>query len=313
MAKKSSSPGSASGFSPAMKRNIALVVVAIALGVQIFTMCKKKADVPSPAGSPQGNHSPSTLQSSTNTSGSRHLEMGIPKGGDGATTYLLIRKQYALQYNGTKNGPDWVSSNLNAKDFGDTERKQGQFMPDPELPPQFYHVRHQDYSNTGYDRGHMVRSEERTASRADNDATFYTTNLLPQYHDLNAGPWLRLEEFCQFLAVRRNKELYIMCGGIFDKNYPTIGKQSNVAVPKACYKIIVVLERGQGARDVNENTLVIAAIMPNITGIERNQWRQYQTTVDEIERQTGIDFLTALPENIQKAIESRMAQSISMR
>lgn len=297
----------------ALTRNIGLVVLVIVVGIQIFTTCKKQTGTNS--GTTTQSQQPSGSQSgaSANTTGSRHLEMGIPKGGDGAPTFLLIRKQYALQYNGTKNVPDWVSSNLNADDFGDTERKQGQFMPDPDLPPQFYRVRHQDYSNTGYDRGHMVRSEERTASRADNDATFYTTNLLPQKHELNAGPWLRLEEFCQFLAQRRKKELYIICGGIFDKNYETIGKRNNVAIPKACYKIIVILERGQGLRDVNENTPVIAAIMPNVEGIERGQWRQYQTTVDDVERQTGIDFLTAVPENIQKAIESRAAQSLSMK
>lgn len=290
-----------------LTRTIGALVLAVLIGVQIFTMCNKKTDKPQsqqPSG-PQGSVTP-------NTTGSKHLEMGVPKGGDGASTYLLIRKQYALQYNSKKNVPDWVSSNLNASEFGDTERKQGQFMSDPALPPQFYHVKHQDYSGSGYDRGHMVRSEERTASREDNDATFYTTNLLPQFHDMNAGPWLRLEEFCQFLATRKKKELYIMCGGIFDQNYQTIGKRNNVAVPKACYKIIVVLESGQGIANVNANTPVIAAIIPNIEGIERNQWRQYQTTVDDIEQQTGIDFLTAVPENIQKAIESRTAQSLSL-
>jgi endonuclease G, mitochondrial len=300
MAKKSSKS--------TLTRTISALVLVVVIGVQIFTMCNKKTDTPQ-------SQQPSAQQGTVtpNTTGSKHLEMGVPKGGDGGgSTYLLIRKQYALQYNSKKNVPDWVSSNLNASEFGDTERKQGQFMPDPALPPQFYHVRHQDYSGSGYDRGHMVRSEERTASREDNDATFYTTNLLPQYHDMNAGPWLRLEEFCQFLAVRKKKELYIMCGGIFDKNYPTIGKKNNVAVPKACYKIIVVLERGQGIADVNANTPVLAAIMPNIEGIERNQWRQYQTTVDDIEQQTGIDFLTAVPDNIQKAIESRTAQSLSL-
>ncbi|MFY8001914.1 MAG: DNA/RNA non-specific endonuclease [Candidatus Kapaibacteriota bacterium] len=290
-----------------LSRNAAIALVLVAIGVQIFTMCKKKTDQTPPPGGGQQQGSPQA-----NSTGSVHLEMGVPKGGDGEAAYLLIRKQYALSYNGTKNVPNWVSSNLNADYFGDTERKQGQFMPDPDLPPQFYKVKHQDYSNTGYDRGHMVRSEERTASRADNDATFYTTNLLPQYHDLNAGPWLRLEEFCQYLAQRKNKELYIICGGVFPKQYQTIGKRNNVAVPEQCFKIIVVLERGQGIKDVNENTTILAALMPNIQGIERSQWRQYQTTVDEIEQRTGYDFLTAVPENIQKVIESRKAQALSL-
>ncbi|MCS6807600.1 MAG: DNA/RNA non-specific endonuclease [Bacteroidota bacterium] len=290
-----------------LPRNLAILVVVVGLGVQIVTTCYKKSDTtPSTKQQP-----PSTASTATpNQTGTIHLEMGIPTGGDGEPSYLLKRKQYALSYNGTKNVPNWVSYHLNASYFGTVERKQGQFMPDPDLPPQFYKVRHQDYSNSGFDRGHMVRSEERTATREDNDATFYTTNLLPQRHDLNAGPWLRLEEFCQFLAVRKKKELYIICGGIFPKNYQTIGKQNNIAVPSHCFKIIVVLESGQGVRDVNENTTVIAAIMPNVEGIKKEQWRQYQTTVDEIEQQTGYDFLTAVPQKIQEAIERRIATSL---
>lgn len=290
-----------------ISRNAAIAVILIAIGVQIFNTCNKKTDQTPP---PTGGQQQSAPQA--NSTGSIHLEMGIPTGGDGASAYLLIRKQYALSYNSVKNVPNWVSSNLNADYFGDVERKQGQFMPDPELPSQFYHVKHQDYSNSGYDRGHMVRSEERTATREDNDATFYTTNLLPQYHDLNAGPWLRLEEFCQYLAQRKKKELYIICGGVFSKNYQTIGKNGKVAVPEQCFKIIVVLERGQKINDVNENTTILAALMPNVQGIGREQWRQYQTTVDEIERQTGYDFLTAVPEKIQKVIESRKSESLAM-
>jgi endonuclease G len=290
-----------------LSRNVAIALALIAIGVQIFTTCKKKTDQTPP---PTGGQQQGAPQA--NSTGTIHLEMGVPTGGDGEPAYLLVRKQYALSYNSTKNVPNWVSSNLNATYFGATERKQGQFMPDPELPSQFYHVRHQDYSNSGFDRGHMVRSEERTATREDNDATFYTTNLLPQYHDLNAGPWLRLEEFCQYLAQRKNKELYIICGGVYPKNYQTIGKGNKVAVPSQCFKIIVVLERGQRLKDVNENTTVLAALMPNVEGIGHEQWRQYQTTVDEIERQTGYDFLTAVPQNIQKAIESRKAESLAL-
>lgn len=290
-----------------LSRNGAIAVILIMLGVQLYTTCQKESPKTEKAPNPaEQSASPSTAQK---TPEELHLEMGIPKGGDGEPSYLLKRKQYVLSYNGTKNVPNWVSYNLNAEHFGNAERKQGQFMPDPDLPPQFYKVRHQDYTGSGFDRGHLVRSEERTASREDNDATFYMTNILPQYHDLNAGPWLRLEEFCQYLAQRRKKELYIIAGGVYEKNYPTIGKFNNIAVPSHCFKIVVILDRGQGAADVNEKTTVIAALMPNIEGIKREQWRQYETSITEIERRTGYDFLTAIPPHIQKAIESKKTQT----
>ena len=45
------------------------------------------------------------------------------------------------------------------------------------------------------------KRKERTRSPEDNRATFLLTNILPQTHDLNGGPWLRLEEHCRELAT----------------------------------------------------------------------------------------------------------------
>jgi endonuclease G, mitochondrial len=235
-----------------------------------------------------------------------HLGMGIPVDTDPSDDYLMQKSQYALSYNNDRRVPNWVSSNLNAEHFGDVPRFSGKFMPDAQLPAGFYRVRHEDYSNSGYDRGHMVRSEERTDTPANNMATFLTTNLLPQYHELNAGPWLRLEELCQRFAQRSNKELYIICGGIFSKTPATIGR-GGVAVPDQCFKIVVVLERGQSAKDVTTKTTVLAAIMPNRRDVAGENWRKYAVSVDAIERATGYDFLTAVPVEIQRVIEAGAA------
>jgi endonuclease G len=148
----------------------------------------------------------------------------------------------------------------------------------------------------------MVRSEERTKTDADNQSTFFTTNLLPQYHDLNAGPWLRLEMYCQGLAQKENKELFVIAGGVFSAKPATIGK--GVAVPDSTWKIVVVLNRSQSVGDVTASTRVIAVNMPNKKGILSEGWGQYRTTVDEIEKLTGYDFLSDVPEAVQKVIEA---------
>ncbi|MFO0658395.1 MAG: DNA/RNA non-specific endonuclease [Polyangiaceae bacterium] len=233
-----------------------------------------------------------------------HLTLGVPKDSDASDDYLLVRKQYALSYNKNLNDPNWVSWNTDAGSFGDAPRFKGGFMADDELPSSMYHVRHDDYTNSGYDRGHMVRSEERTKNDEDNKSTFFTTNILPQYHDLNAGPWLKLEDYVQKLAQKDKKELFIVAGGIFDKKPPTIGK--GVAVPKQCFKIVTVLDRGGGLADVNDKTRVIAVIMPNEKGIITNDWGRYRTSVDKIEEATGYDFMPDVPEAIQKVIESKV-------
>jgi endonuclease G, mitochondrial len=78
-----------------------------------------------------------------------------------------------------------------------------------------------------------------------------------------------------------------------------------VSVPDSCFKIVVVLEEGQGLKDITSSTQVIAVCMPNIQGVRNDDWTIYQTSVDQIEASTGYDFLNDVPEKIQKVIESK--------
>lgn len=250
-----------------------------------------------------GSPPPAPSVVAKDTSGSVHLALGAPKGADSSDDYLMIKPQYALSYSRQRNVANWVSWNLDASYFGSTPRHKGKFLADASLPTGFYQVRDQDYAGSGFDRGHMVRSEERTRTAEDNLATFLLPNVIPQRHDLNAGPWLRLEEYCQALSQKENKELYVTAGGVFSSRPETIGH--GVAVPQDCFKIVVVLDRGQGLADVNPSTRVIAVLMPNTPGILNEAWGQYRTTVREIERRTGYGFMPLVPEPIRRALGAR--------
>lgn len=268
-----------------------------------------KSDKVGPKGGAGGGAAAPTATSTAVSPGGKgkarsvHLTMGIPADGDESDDHLMVKPQYALSYNKKLNDPNWVSYNLDAAHFGDVPRFSGSFMPDTSLPAGFYQVRHADYTNSGYDRGHLVRSEERTKTAADNEATFLTVNLLPQYHDMNAGPWLRFEEYCQKLAQKQNKELFIVAGGVFAPRPETIGK--GVAVPLSTYKIVVVLDRNQSVEHVTESTRVIAVNMPNVKGIQREGWAKYRTTVADLEKATRYNFLPDVPERIQRVLESK--------
>lgn len=246
---------------------------------------------------------PSPVQTPAGTQ-SIHLALGAPTDADPSDDYLMVKPQYALSYNPKRLGPNWVSWELNAGWYGGEPRHKGKFMPDESLPAGWYRVHHEDYSNSDYDRGHMVRSEERTKSRTDNEATFLTTNILPQRHDLNAGPWLRLEDYCQQLAKNDRKEMFVTAGPIYGAHPPTIGH--GVAVPESFFKIVVVLDRGQGPADVSPSTRVIAVIMPNVTGILEEPWGRYRTSIAEIERRTGYHFLGNVPEGVRRTLEGRV-------
>ena len=233
-----------------------------------------------------------------------NLAMGNPSAAttdaSNANNYLLVKDQYVMSYNRDFKTPNWVSWQLDTDWLGSSGRT-GAFSPDESLPASFPRATPGDYKGSGFDRGHNVPSGDRTRSREDNEATFQMSNIAPQTPDNNQGPWEKLESYARDLA-KQGKELYIIAGR--DGKRGEIG--DGVSVPGDFWKVIVVLpQKGMGVSDVNANTQVIAVEMPNVNGIRNDDWRKYITTVDEIERQTGFDLLSNLPDNIENSVEAK--------
>lgn len=245
---------------------------------------------------------PITVPDTTLPYNSIHLALGLPVDADSTDDYILVKSQYALSYNKNLNVANWVSWELNASWFGDVSRYGGNFMQEPLLPEGYYRVTHNDYTNSGYDRGHMVRSEERTKTAEDNKSTFYTTNILPQMPDLNQGVWLNLEYYCEDLCKQNNKELFVIAGGIFRTKNKLKGV---VTVPDSCFKIVIILDKDQGLNNITSETPVIAVVMPNIAGIRNDKWDKYKTTIRRIEGSTGYNFLSRVKQSIQDVIENK--------
>lgn len=252
-----------------------------------------------PASSPTTTQPPVVEQ---DTALSIHVELGQPADTDTTDDFLIVRPQYVASFNYRFNTPNWVSWNLNNDWFGDVERYDGDFLTDPMLPESFYHPRHDDYTNSGYDRGHLVRSEERTRTAEDNRSTFYMSNIIPQRPDLNRGVWLDFERYCESLSKDSLKQLFVIAGPIFSSPTPTrIG--SHIAVPDSCFKIVVVLDRGQKRSSITATTQVIAVVMPNRDGIRKDDWTKYRSTIDNIEARTGYDFLNDIAPAVQAKLE----------
>lgn len=240
---------------------------------------------------------------------SDHVAMGVPVDEDNSDDYYIIRDQYVISYNHKLGVPNWVSWNLDSDWFGDAERFSGNFKKDNSLPDSFYKVRHSDYTNSGFDRGHIVRSEERTLNDSDNLSTFYMTNVMPQTPDLNRGVWLDLEYLCEELCKEQNKDLYIIAGGVYHSN-STLKDEGKVAIPDSCFKIIVVLDKGESIRNVSVSSEIIAVMMPNIQGIRSDDFTKYLTTIDQIEASTSYNFLDCLPDVIEDDLEDNTFNSL---
>jgi endonuclease G len=233
-----------------------------------------------------------------------HLALGVPTDRDPSDDYWLDERSFALSYSALKREPNWVAWRLDRSYLGHIKRRND-FRPDSSLPAELYHVTASDYLHSGYDRGHMCPSADRDDSSEDNSRTFLFTNMEPQLHELNAGPWERLEQYERWRA-ERGELLYIVAGGVFSTPFPTIG--NGVAVPAANFKIIVVLHAEQEAPQVGPGTEVIAVLMPNEAGVGAHEWTDYLTSVDALESATGYDFLNAIPGPVQRVIEARIAR-----
>jgi len=234
-----------------------------------------------------------------------HVEFGTPADGNASDDLILSKRQYTVSHNCTKGRPNWVSWNLNKTHYGDAARSTT-FTSDASLPSSCYHVTTSDYTNSGYDRGHQVRSEERTWDITDNKSTFVMTNIVPQTHDLNAGPWLDFEYYLQSLAQNSNKEIYVISGPSGNKG--TLNGAGKVQIPTYTWKIALIMPYGQGLANVTSTSSiqVIAVDMPNVTGIISRPWTDYETTVDALEGYTGYNFLAKLPDSIENYWEARI-------
>lgn len=252
----------------------------------------------------------------TNTTATRdnNMALGNPSNAVSSTSYpnnyLMTKTQYSLSYSDSKKTANWVSWHLSSAWIGSTPR-QDDFRTDNTLPSAWVKVAGTDYSGSGFDRGHMCPSADRTGSVADNSATFLMTNMVPQAPNNNQITWANLENYCRTL-VNQGNELYIISGpwgqgGTGSAGYKTTISTKNITVPSHVWKIIVVLPVGTNdVARISTSTRVIAVWMPNTQTVNSQPWGYYRTTVDYIESQTGYDFLTNVATSIQNVIEAKV-------
>jgi DNA/RNA endonuclease G (NUC1) len=216
--------------------------------------------------------------------------------------YLMIKPQYSLSYSRANATPNWVAWRLDTSWMG-TVPRQDDYRPDPALPAAWYHVTDNDYSGSGYTRGHMCPSADRQNTIPNNSSTFLMTNFVPQIADNNSGPWEDFETYCRSLATSGN-EIYIFSGG--SGNVGTIA-QGRIVVPAVTWKVVLVLPNGSNDLErVNKSTRTIAIIVPNTPPVNVNApWRNFRTTVKSVEALTGYNFFSNVPINTRQILKRK--------
>ena len=239
-----------------------------------------------------------------------NIAFGNPSdAGSSATNYYLPKPDYALSYNNNRGTANWVSWHLSSAWTGDAPRCNC-FKRDTALPSSFFRATSSDYTGSGFDRGHMCPSADRTYTDDANENTFYMTNIAPQAPDNNQRSWANFESFLRSLTTE-GKEVYILAGvigsgGTGRNGFANTIDNGNITVPDSFWKVALILPNGSD--DINRvttSTEVIAINVPNDQGIS-SDWSQFRTTVNAIESLTGYDLFENIPNSIEAVIESNI-------
>ncbi len=151
-----------------------------------------------------------------------------------------------------------------------------------------------DYKFSGYDRGHMVPAGDMKWNKQAMNDCFSLANMIPQKKALNSGAWNKLEQKVRNWA-ERDSALIVITGPIVTKEdlEMTIGK-SEVVVPSSIFKVILA--------PYTTPMRAIAFIYPNKKangGLDK-----HLASVDDVENATGMDFFSALPDDIENSVEA---------
>lgn len=217
----------------------------------------------------------------------------IPAKIEGWKEQIIEHTGYTVSYNSDWKIPNWVAYELTDKEAEGNIPRHNKFEPDP-MVSVFESADTQDYTNSGYDRGHMAPAGDMKWSREAMIESFYLSNVCPQNQNLNRGIWNDLEQQVRDLAKQKGK-IYVVCGPIVSKEPKTIGYHK-VAVPDAFFKVLL--------QNVNGEYAAIAFMFPNKSG--HKLLSTYAMSVDDIEVVTGIDFFPSLPDGIEEAVESQV-------
>lgn len=224
-------------------------------------------------------------------------ELSPPTRTDGGPGLLILPNDgFVVGYDERRRNPAWVSYTFAGAISHVGHKRESGFDADTRTAA---HVVSTEYTNSGFDRGHMAPSFgifSFDGEPAEREA-YRMSNILPQTHALNAGPWEKVEMLEARDWAPHEGKIRVFCGPAYREPVATIGR--GVAVPFATWKIVV------RATSVGRFEAV-AFFMPQTADIH-DPPSKYLTSVRAIEAATHLDFFAALPDDEESALETPVA------
>ncbi len=211
---------------------------------------------------------------------------------------------YTTDYDIKEYVPRWVAFKFYQDVNNSGTQRQDDFRDDPQLPSKYHLGDHVYFSP--YQRGHMCASADRLFSKEANSQTFYYTNMYPQIGDFNMNIWASLEAQVRQWRTRFDT-LYVVRGGVLsaDKYISVKGKKLNV--PSKYWMALL----GRTVKRSGDTFTAIAFCLDHKEyggdqqfSTHRTEISRAATTISRLENLTGIDFFPALPDGVEKQVES---------
>ena len=196
---------------------------------------------------------------------------------------------YSLEYSYKYKHSYWIAYRFDNTTGVNVGRNEA-YKPDPELPSQ-YAAKHNDYTNSGYTRGHLCASSDRQYSKEANQQTFYMSNISPQSgngFNQSGSAWNTGEDKVQawgYNISRSTDTLYVVKGGTIGEGMIKGYIKNEIAIPK--YFFMAVLFRS------GDNYKAIGFYMPHENlkdDPDKKDPKKYLMSIDALEQETGIDF-----------------------
>ena len=235
----------------------------------------------------------------------------LPRLAGGAHNYFITHHasgvvNYSLEYDVHKLHARWVAFSFDEVTSRDSISRTNAWRWDPKVPKVY--DTSSFFPRSGYSRGHLVASEDRTFSREANEQTFYYTNMSPQLQSHNAGVWHRLENKVQQWGHNRKfcDKLYVAKGATIREDQIKEERLGGKVVIPRYFWMAVLMKKGRSYH-------AIAFLTEHRNYGKGEHIDGLTLSIRELEQFTGLDFFYHLPDDIEQAVETTDPHSTASR
>ena len=238
----------------------------------------------------------------TRYSGWAELPVEVNKPGDYYYAYHMRAdagkiRNFSVCYSKEYECPVWVAAPMHISYKGNSGRNDA-YKQDPVLAGLGCS---QIEKRTGYTRGHLLGSSDRTVSVSTNKQVFYLSNIAPQLQsgfNQGQGVWNNLEAYVDGLWCTEEADTLYQVVGCYWENTDT--KASGTVIPTHYYKALLQVKHGNEGKWVvncSRDELQCVAFL-----VRHNSSQKYTTpnrsmliSIDELEKMTGFTFFANVP------------------